>query len=176
MDESAGHRRSRIAGRLFVECLVVVFALFALFVGVAIIGGGGNSPDNQAAGSNQDKQQQQPSGDKRESRQAAGGGGGMKTAIVKVGGTPGIRFSGDVGNIATTRSVDGVIPAQYAVKFSSDTRNMDSVYVDLYKQSDASTNFPPGTLSVQIVVDGKVVQKSSSNARDGYVSIDWSPS
>jgi hypothetical protein len=100
----------------------------------------------------------------------------MKTAIVKVGGTPGMRFTGDIGNLDTSRSVDGVTPAQYEVKFSSDTWDMDSVYVSFYKETDANFNYPAGTLSVQIVVDGKVVQQSSSSARDGYVSLDWSPS
>jgi hypothetical protein len=172
--EATSSGRGKIAGRLFVGCLVVAFALFALFVAVAIVGGvGGNSPSNQAA--DPDKQQQ-PSGDKKESKQAAGGNGKMKTAIVKVGGTPGMRFSGDVGNLDTSRSVDGVTPAQYEVKFSSDTWDMDSVYVSFYKETDANFNYPQGTLSVQIVVDGKVVQQSSSSARDGYVDITWSPS
>ena len=75
--------RTGTAGRLFVGCLVVAFALFALFVGTAIVGGGGgNSPADQAAQPGQEKRQQQPSGDEEEAKQA-GGGGGMETAIVK---------------------------------------------------------------------------------------------
>jgi hypothetical protein len=172
--EASSHGRTGTAGRLFVGCLVVAFGLFALFVGTAIVGGGGgNSPTDQAAEPDQEKRQQ-PSGDEEEANQAAGDGG-METAIVKVGGTPGIRFSGDVGNLDTTRSVDGVTPAQYEVKFSNDAWDLDSVYVSFYKEMNANANYPPGTLEVQIVVDGEVVQEASSSARDGYVNITWSP-
>ena len=167
--EAPSPGRTGTAGRLFVGCLVVAFALFALFVGSAIVGGGGgNPPADQAA------KPEQPSGDEEEAKQAAGGGG-MKTAVVKVGGTPGMRFSGNVGNLDTSRSVDGVTPAQYEVKFSNDTWDLDSVYVSFYKEMNANANYPPGTLEVQIVVDGEVVQEASSSARDGYVDITWSP-
>jgi hypothetical protein len=61
------------------------------------------------------------------------------------------------------------------VKFSSDTWDLDSVYVSFYKEMDANANYPAGTLAVQIYVDGKMVQQASSSARDGYVDISWSP-
>jgi hypothetical protein len=157
-----------------VGCLVVAFGLFALFVGVSIVGGGGGGGAGQSGNRAANEAAEQPSGDEKEARQAAGNGG-MKTAIVKVGGTPGMRFSGDIGNLDTTRSVDGVTPAQYPVKFSTDTWDMDSVYVTFYKEMNANAKYPPGTLTAQIVVDGKVVQQSSSSARDGYVDITWSP-
>jgi hypothetical protein len=43
-------RRSATAGRLFVGCLVVAFALFALFAGATILGGGGGG-GSEAGGS-----------------------------------------------------------------------------------------------------------------------------
>jgi hypothetical protein len=39
---------------------------------------------------------------------------------------------------------------------------------------NATANYQPGTLKAQIVVDGKVVQQTSS-ARNGNVNINWSP-
>lgn len=148
-------------------CLVLVLLSTVAFVGcLAVIGtsgGGGGGPVAPAG----------ESGDEAESRQA--NEGGTETAVVKVGGTPGMRFTGSVGNIDSTRSVDGVTPAEYEVKYSSRALDMDSVFVDFYKEMNAQAEYPEGTLEVQIVVDGQVVQESSSSANDGYVSITWSP-
>ena len=145
----------------FVGCLAVI--------GTSGGGGGGEAPV-APAGSQQGEGE---SGDESESRQA--NEGGTKTAVIKVAGTPGMRFTGNIGNMNSTRSVDGVTPAEYEVKFSSRAVDFDSVYVDFYKEMNAQAEYPEGTLAVQIVVDGQVVQESSSSANDGYVSITWSP-
>jgi hypothetical protein len=164
--------------------------LFLLAIGLASLGSGGGEPANSpperaeqdegVEGGGNDPEANQPlEGEKAQGANgqaaqnadataspaaSASAAGETKTAIVKVAGTPG------------TRSVNGTTPSQYNVKFSPDPWEMDSIYVDFYKEMDANANYPPGTLAVQIVVDGKVVQQSSSAARDAYVSLSWTPS
>ena len=140
------------------------------FVGcLAIIGSSGGGGGEAPAPANEEDR----SGDESESREA--NEGGTKTAIIKVGGTPNMRFTGDIGNMNSTRSVDGVTPAQYEVQFSSRAMDFDTVFVNFFKEMNAQAEYPEGTLEAQIVVDGQVVQESSSSADDGYVSITWSP-
>ncbi len=86
-----------------------------------------------------------------------------------------MRFDGSIGNLDSTRSVNGVIPAEYEVEFDSDPFDFDSIYVDFYKSMNANANYPQGELAVEIVVDGQVVREASSSARDGYVSLNWAP-
>jgi hypothetical protein len=81
-------------------------------------------------------------------------------------------FSGNYGTLETSRSVDGVAPAEYAVEdLDTDAFSFDSVTAVMQK-TGAGTN----ELGVQIIVDGEVVQESYTSAEYGVAQVSWSPS
>jgi len=96
----------------------------------------------------------------------AGCGGSLSTDSefqIKVSGTTGLEFSGSYmtvtsGGQSTSKSVEGTVPAQYTV-----TGNM--VSVAFQKQVES------GTLKVEILKDGKVINSSDTTAAYGVVSV-----
>jgi len=82
---------------------------------------------------------------------------------IKVSGTTGLAFSGNYmvatsGGQSTSKSVDGVVPAAYSVKG-------DIVSAVFQKQTES------GTLKVEILKGGKVVNSSDTTAAYGVVSV-----
>lgn len=90
--------------------------------------------------------------------------------VVRVTGSG--AFSGNYGTLETSRSVDGVAPAEYAVEdLDTGAFSFDSVTAVMQK-TGAGTN----ELGVQIVVDGEVVQESYTSAEYGVAQVSWGPS
>ena len=89
--------------------------------------------------------------------------------IVRVTGSE--SFSGNYGTLESSRSVDGVAPAEYPVEVDTGFFSMDSVSAVMQKNGAGS-----GELGVQIVVDGEVVKETSTTAEYGVAQVSWSPS
>ena len=95
-----------------------------------------------------------------------GCGGSLSTDSefqIKVSGTTGLEFSGTYmvvtsGGQSTSKSVDGVVPAAYSVKGNI-------VSVVFQKQTES------GTLKVEILRGGKVVNSSDTTAAYGAVAV-----
>ena len=90
--------------------------------------------------------------------------------FVRVTGDPGISFSGNIGTLDGSRSVEGTTPEEFAVEVDTGTFAFDSVSA-LAQNSDGS-----GNLVVQIVRDGEVVKEQSTTAQYGVADVTWSPS
>lgn len=88
--------------------------------------------------------------------------------IVRVTGDE--AFSGNYGTLESSRSVDGVAPAEYPVEVDTGFFSMDSVSVVMQKNGAGS-----GELGVEIVADGEVVRETSTTAEYGVVDANWSP-
>ena len=89
---------------------------------------------------------------------------------VRVTGDSGINFSGDIGTLDGSRTIEGTTPQEFAVDVDTGTFAFDSVSA-LAQNSDGS-----GDLIVQIVRDGEVVKEQSTTAQYGVASVTWSPS
>ena len=98
-----------------------------------------------------------------------GGGGGSETVTIVVTGDPGVRFSGDIGNIDSSRSVEGTTPAQFEQQVDSGALAFDSVSATMQNMGGT------GELRVEMVVDGEVVKESSTTAQYGVVSVNYAP-
>lgn len=96
--------------------------------------------------------------------------GSSGTAIIRVTGVEGEQFTGSYGNLDTTQSVDGTLPAEYEVEVDTGFMSMDSVTAVMQKAS-AGAN----PLKVEIVVDGEVVKETSTTAEYGVATVTWSP-
>lgn len=95
---------------------------------------------------------------------------GDSGVIVRVTGSE--AFSGNYGTLDSSRSVDGVAPAEYAVEgLDTGMFSADSVSALVQK-----TGAGEGELGVQIVVGGEVVEESYTTAEYGVVQTNWSPS
>lgn len=109
----------------------------------------------------------------------AGGGGGFEeptpevsSVTVRVSGSPGLRYTGDYGTVDGGQSVEGelgVAPTDYDVPVRSGTFDFDVLSAVFQKQSRQ------GTLRVEILVDGKVVQARETSAQYGLVDVSYSP-
>lgn len=98
---------------------------------------------------------------------------GTAEAVVRVTGTEGLKFTGNVGTLGGSRSVEGTIPKEYEVQVKTGELDFDSVTAFFSKDFLDETE---GTLRVEIVYEGQVVKQSETSAQAGSVTINWSPS
>lgn len=100
------------------------------------------------------------------------GPGGAETVTVRVAGTGGLRFTGEIATLDGSRSVEGTVPEEYEARIETGRRDFD------YVSAFFSRNFEDegeGTLRVEIVSGGEVVEEAETSARAGSVSVNWSP-
>lgn len=89
-------------------------------------------------------------------------------AIVRVTGNE--AFSGNYGTLDSSRSVDGIAPAEYSLEVDTGLFSTDSVTAVMQKTGAGS-----GELGVEIIVDGEVVQETSTTAEYGVAQVSWIP-
>lgn len=97
---------------------------------------------------------------------------GTAKALVRVTGTEGLKFTGNVGTLGGTRSVEGEIPQEYEVQVRTGEMDFDSITAFFSKDFLDETE---GTLRVEIVYEGQVVKQSETRAQAGSVTLNWSP-
>lgn len=96
----------------------------------------------------------------------AGGGGSVtvpgglakRQVEVRLSGTPGMKFHGSYGDVSGQQSVDGTLPASYSL-------TAEGVVSTTFQKQEAG-----GTLTVELVVDGRTVDSKSTSAEYGVVS------
>lgn len=86
------------------------------------------------------------------------------TVEIRVTGTSGLRFSGSYGDLSGIRSVEGTVPATYTIVNPSG----DIVSAVFQKRAEM------GTLTVQLVKDGAVVESQTTTAAYGVVTVSHS--
>ena len=90
--------------------------------------------------------------------------------VVRVTGDPGQQFSGALGNIDATRTVDGTTPQDFPLEgVDTGLFSGDVVSANAQKMSAGA-----GTLTVQILVDGEVVKEATTTAEYGVAQAVWS--
>lgn len=97
---------------------------------------------------------------------------GTATVLVRVTGTEGLKFTGNIGTLDGSRSVEGTVPQEYEVQVETGPLDFDSVRAYFSRDFLDETD---GTLGVEIVYEGKVVKQSETSAQAGSVSVNWSP-
>jgi hypothetical protein len=95
----------------------------------------------------------------------------IKTATIRVTGTPGTPFKGSYGSAsASTESVEGEVPQDYEVAYTGPTGSFGSVTASMQKRVDDYSK-----LTVQIIVDGETKKEQSTAADFGVVKVSWHP-
>jgi len=122
-----------------------------------------------ATGQESSAQYEPPSPPQYESAGASDDGGGTETVTIRVVGDPGLAFTGNYGNIDTSRSVEGTTPAEFQQEVEAGFLVFDSVSVVMQNASGS------GELMVQLIVAGEVVKEASTTAQYGVVSVNYTP-
>jgi hypothetical protein len=98
------------------------------------------------------------------------GASGIKTATIRVTGTPGTPFSGSYDSkSAGAKSVEGEVPQDYNVYYNSFPDAFDTITVIMQKQAEDYSK-----LTVQIIVDEQVRKEQSTAAVFGVTKVAWS--
>lgn len=84
------------------------------------------------------------------------------THEVAVTGTPGLTFSGSIGTLGDTRTVEGTVPATFSVTPDKTIKVVSAV---IQKKEEA------GTLTVEIRSVGQTVKTGTTTAEFGLVNI-----
>ena len=128
-----------------------------------------NAPQNREVASEQPREDSGQSETKQQTTPAVSAGD-MKTVTVRMTGSRGSPFGANFGNRNSSRSVEGVAPADYEVRLSTDPRSGDYVSATVWKTTGDSKE-----LKVQIVDGGRVVSENSTTEDYGVTGVRWDP-
>jgi len=97
--------------------------------------------------------------------------GAAESVVLRISGTPGLQFSGNYTTPEGTKNISGTLgvnPTDYDLG-GEDVAGFNVVTANVYKEE---TN---GTLKVEILENGQVVQSAATNATNNTVSVTYSP-
>lgn len=97
------------------------------------------------------------------------GGEGRAPVVVRLSGSPGTVYAGNLGNLENSEYQEGVLEGE-TLQWEVPVRDsgFDVVEASFVKPRAR------GTLAVEILVDGEVVNQSETSAQYGAVNISWS--
>ncbi len=93
-----------------------------------------------------------------------------KALTLRVGGLTGQPFGANFGNLSSSRSVEGSVPAEYEVRVNTDPSSGDYISATAWKTTGDSNE-----LRVQLLDEGKVIKESSTTRDYGVAAVRWSP-
>ena len=94
-------------------------------------------------------------------------GGATNSVVLRISGTPGVQFSGNYTTAQGSQDISGTLgaaPTDYKLG-GADVAGMSVVTANVQKQGTY------GTLKVEILKDGQVVQSAETNATNNAVSV-----
>ena len=97
--------------------------------------------------------------------------GAAESVVLRISGTPGLQFSGNYTTPEGSRNISGTLgvnPMDYDLG-GEGVAGFNVVTANVYKED---TN---GTLKVEILKNGQVVQSAATNATNNTVSVTYSP-
>jgi hypothetical protein len=97
--------------------------------------------------------------------------GAAESVVLRISGTPGLQFSGNYTTPEGSRNFSGTLgvdPTDYALG-GEGVAGFNVVTANVYKEDTS------GTLKVEILENGQVVQSAATNATNNTVSVTYSP-
>ncbi len=97
-------------------------------------------------------------------------GGVTNSVVLRISGTPGVQFSGNYTTPQGSQDISGTLgkaPTDYKLG-GEDVAGVSLVTVNVQKQGTY------GTLKVELLKDGQVVQSAETNATNNAVSVTYS--
>ena len=101
------------------------------------------------------------------------------TVTIRVSGTRGIQYQGSIGTSETgQKSIDGTLgsePDNYELPLNTSPLSTDNVTATVGKRPRPAGGFQPGTLRLQLLVDGRVVKEQESSSETATVTLNYDP-
>ena len=97
--------------------------------------------------------------------------GAAESVVLRISGTPGLQFSGNYTTPEGSRNISGTLgvgPTDYDLG-GEGVAGFNVVTANVYKEDTS------GTLKVEILENGQVVQSAATNATNNTVSVTYSP-
>jgi hypothetical protein len=97
--------------------------------------------------------------------------GAAESVVLRISGTPGLQFSGNYTTPESSKNISGTLgvdPTDYALG-GEGVAGFNVVTANVYKEDTS------GTLKVEILENGQVVQSAATNATNNTVSVTYSP-
>lgn len=97
--------------------------------------------------------------------------GAAESVVLRISGTPGLQFSGNYTTPEGSRNISGTLgvnPTDYDLG-GEGVASFNVVTANVYKEGTS------GTLKVEILKNGQVVQSAATNATNNTVSVTYSP-
>ncbi|MEJ7871565.1 MAG: hypothetical protein WKF67_04850 [Rubrobacteraceae bacterium] len=126
-----------------------------------------NAPQNREAASEQTSEETE-SGETKKQSTPETSNENTRAVTVRVTGSYGQPFGANYGNLSSSRSVEGVIPAEYEARVSSSSSSGDYVSATAWKTTGDTRE-----LRVQLVIDGTVVRDSATAEDYGATGARW---
>ena len=158
--------RLRISWREILGLLIGLAICYGVFYYAITYG-----PQIRADISKQDREERPQQGTtEKERTNSSASEGDKKKVTVRVTGASGESFGANLGNLRSSQSVEGLVPADYEVEVSPDPRSGDYISATAWK-----TTADRKELKVQILEDGRVVKENSTTKDYGATGVRWSP-
>src|SRR5215212_3567428 len=97
--------------------------------------------------------------------------GAAESVVLRISGTPGLQFSGNYTTPESSKNISGTLgvnPTDYDLG-GEGVAGFNVVTANVYKKETS------GTLKVEILENGQVVQSAATNATNNTVSVTYSP-
>ncbi len=97
--------------------------------------------------------------------------GAADSVVLRISGTPGLQFSGNYTTPESSKNISGTLgvdPTDYDLG-GEGVAGFNVVTANVYKDGTS------GTLKVEILENGQVVQSAATNATNNTVSVTYSP-
>ena len=97
--------------------------------------------------------------------------GAAESVVLRISGTPGLQFSGNYTTPESSKNISGTLgvdPTDYDLG-GEGVAGFNVVTANVYKEDTS------GTLKVEILENGQVVQSAATNATNNTVSVTYSP-
>ena len=150
-------------GLVVLGALLTIVLIAGIAIGGALSGGGPSGAPRGAPGVEPPPRQYEQYGPVEED---------TETVTVRVAGTEGLRFTGEIATLDGSRSVEGTVPEEYEARIETGRRDFD--YVSAFFSRNLEDE-GEGTLRAEIVSGGEVVEEAETSARAGSVNVNWSP-
>jgi hypothetical protein len=155
----------RISWREVLGLLIGVAICYGLF-SYAVI----HAPEIREAASERIKEEDSQR-DEAEQRTTLGtSNDDTKTVTIRVTGATGEQFGINYGNLLSSQSAEGIVPADYEAKVHTDPSSGDYITATAWKTTGDSKE-----LKVQVLDKGTVVKEGSTTKDYGAAGVRWNP-
>jgi hypothetical protein len=160
-----GWRGLRITWREVLGLLIGVAVCYGLFSYAVLY-----APQLREAASDRTREEDSQRGGETGQRTTPASDEATKTVVVRVTGSTGESFGINYGNLSSSQSDEGTLPADYQVQVRTDPSSGDYVTATAWKTTGNSRE-----LKVQLLDNGAVVSEGSTTKDYGAASARWSP-